>query len=260
MASRYWSVGDTKTIILNGKIYFAPKHNSNVIDYNNLSVDVFIVGINHNSSREGNNLIHFQMGKINNALKCFQSEWYRVNFTNTGGFCHGNYAGWSGGWSRSLLRNKYLAFAVDGGDQNLSATNTYASLLPSSLRSVMAYVLKYTNCTGPGSNNNNNSDIDSTYDKFFVMSEYELYGERFNANKYEQNYQKQYSYYSAGNSKDARGVNYLGELEPTTSGRGHWLRSPSTTQNRWVYRSYEVNYSGILESDTCLAVCPCFCV
>ena len=256
LASRYWSVGDTKRIVLNGTIYFAPEYDSNEISYNNLSVDVFIVGINHNSSREGNNLIHFQMGKINGALKCFQSEWY--GNTETGGFCHSRYASTSGGWANSLLRNKYLTSASNGGAQNLSVTNTYASLLPSVLKSVMLQVLKYTDCVGPGSNNSSN--IDSTYDKFFVMSEYELFGKRINANQYEQNYQKQYAYYSAGNSKNARGVNYQGKLESTISGRRYWLRSPSTTQNRWVQYEYDNDSSGITQGNYCRAVCPCFCV
>ena len=253
LVSRYWSVGDTKTIVLNGTIYFAPKYDSNMISYNNLSVDVFIVGINHNSSREGDNLIHFQMGKINGALKCFQSEWYGAQ--QTGGFCH---EVMDSGWADSWLRNKYLAFASAYGEQNLSATNSYASLLPSDLRAVITSVLKYTNCTGPVANAWN--DIKSTSDKFFVMSEYELYGVRYSANVHEQDYQKQYSYYSAGNSKSARGVNYRGKLEPTTSGRAHWLRSPSTSQRRWVYRDWDSDNSGVADARTSYAVCPCFCV
>lgn len=257
LASHYWNVGDTKTITLNGTIYFY-EGTANQISYSNLSVQVFIVGINHNSSREGNNLIHFQMGKINGALKCFQSQWYRDNLTNTGGFCHSRYASTSGGWANSLLRNEYLASASDGSFQNLFVANTYASLLPSDLKSVMLQVLKYTDCVGPGSNDS--SSIDSTYDKFFVMSEYELFGIRRDANQYEQNYQKQYAYYSAGNSADARGVNYLGRLESTGSGRNYWLRSPSTTQYRWCDYSSGTNSSGIMKGDHCLAVCPCFCV
>lgn len=253
LAGRYWSVGDTKTIVLNGTIYFAPEYDSNMISYNNLSVDVFIVGINHNSSREGNNLIHFQMGKINNALKCFQSEWYGAQ--QTGGFCHKVI---DSGWADSWLRNKYLAFASAYGEQNLSATNSYASLLPSDLRAVITSVLKYTNCTGPTAKSW--TDIKSTSDKFFVMSEYELFGVIRDANEHEQDYQKQYSYYSAGNSKSARGVNYRGKLEPTTSGRAYWLRSPSTTQRRWVHYEWDSGGLGIAEANTSYAVCPCFCV
>lgn len=41
----YWDVGDTKTITINGKI--------GNTTFNNLSINAFIIGFNHNSSREG---------------------------------------------------------------------------------------------------------------------------------------------------------------------------------------------------------------
>ena len=54
--ANYWSVGDTKTITINGKVGYTT--------FSNLSIDAFIIGFNHNSAREGANRIHFKIGKI----------------------------------------------------------------------------------------------------------------------------------------------------------------------------------------------------
>ena len=56
-AANYWNVGDTKTIVINGTV--------GATTFSNLSVDVFILGFNHNSAIEGTNTIHFKIGKIN---------------------------------------------------------------------------------------------------------------------------------------------------------------------------------------------------
>lgn len=52
----WWKVGDTKSITINGKV--------GITTFSNLTIDVFILGFNHNSGQEGANKIHFQMGKI----------------------------------------------------------------------------------------------------------------------------------------------------------------------------------------------------
>ena len=51
-AALYWSVGDTKSITLTGNSGWA-----------SATLDVFIIGINHNASVEGSNRIHFHIGK-----------------------------------------------------------------------------------------------------------------------------------------------------------------------------------------------------
>lgn len=54
-AANVWSVGDTKPINLNGTV--------GTLALSNLQVDAFIVGFNHNASREGSNRIHWAIGK-----------------------------------------------------------------------------------------------------------------------------------------------------------------------------------------------------
>jgi hypothetical protein len=71
----YWSVGDTKTITLNGTV--------DTLSLSNLSVDTFIIDFNHNSSREGTNRIHFQIGKIGGKDICLCDSHYNNYDTTT---------------------------------------------------------------------------------------------------------------------------------------------------------------------------------
>lgn len=73
--------------------------------------------------------------------------------------------------------------------------------LPSDLRAVMQPVTKYTDNTGNASNSSGN--VTTTTDYLFDLSEFEVFGTRSYANQYEQNYQAQYDYYKAGNTKIA---------------------------------------------------------
>ena len=73
--------------------------------------------------------------------------------------------------------------------------------LPSDLRAVMQPVTKYTDNTGNASNSSGN--VTTTTDYLFDLSEFEVFGTKSYANQYEQNYQAQYDYYKAGNTKIA---------------------------------------------------------
>ena len=63
----------------------------------------------------------------------------------------------------------------------------------------MKPVTKYSDNTGGG--NNTASYVTSTTDYLFELAEFEYHGARTYANSAEQNYQQQYAYYQAGNSK-----------------------------------------------------------
>ena len=58
---------------------------------------------------------------------------------------------------------------------------------------------KYSDNTGGGSNTA--SYVTATTDWLFLLAEFEYHGSRSYANSAEQNYQQQYAYYQAGNSK-----------------------------------------------------------
>ena len=87
----YWDVGDTKQITINGKV-----GNTNI---SNLAINVFIIGFNHNASREGSNRIHFKIGKIGNTQVGLCDSEYG-NYTSTSGAFTMNTSNTnSGGWA-----------------------------------------------------------------------------------------------------------------------------------------------------------------
>ena len=183
----YWDVGDTKTITINGAVQG--------FTFSNLSIAVFIIGFNHNSSREGSNRIHFQIGKISNKLVGLCDSQYgnsgsgngfRMNKSNTN----------AGGWNGSYMRTTVLG---NSGSPSSPPASSLLAALPSDLRAVMKSVTKYSDNTGGGSNTA--SYVTATTDWLFLLAEFEYHGSRSYANSAEQNYQQQYAYYQAGNSK-----------------------------------------------------------
>lgn len=184
----YWSVGDTKRITINGKV--------GNFTFSSLAIDAFIIGFNHNSSREGTNRIHFQIGKIGGKDVClcgsqhesFQSGngYFNMNPNNTN----------SGGWSNSYMRKTLLG---NSGTPSSPPADSMLAALPSDLRAVMKSVTKYSDNIGGGSDTA--SYVTSTTDYLFNLAEFEYHGARTYANSAEKNYQLQYAYYKAGNSK-----------------------------------------------------------
>ena len=90
----------------------------------------------------------------------------------------------------------------------------------------MKPVTKYTDNMG-NNTGNTQSNVTSTTDYLFLLAEYEVFGSRSYANSYEQNYQVQYDYYKAGNSKVAN------NHTSTASAVWWWLRSPYCYSNNY---------------------------
>ena len=187
--ANYWAVGDIKSITLNGKV--------GGYTFSNYKVDVFILGFNHNSSKEGSNRIHFQIGKVSGKAVALCDSQY--NGSGSSAMFHMNSSDSnSGGWNGSYMRKTLL------GNSNTPAStleNSLMAALPSDLLAVMKTVTKYTDNTGGGSNSSGN--VTATADYLFLLAEFEVFGTRYWANQYEQNSQKQYDYYKAGNSRVA---------------------------------------------------------
>ena len=204
--ANYWSVGDTKTITINGRV--------GSITFSNLSVDAFILGFNHNSAKEGSNRIHFLIGKSGGKLVGLCDSRYG-NEQKSSGYFHMNTSRTnSGGWNGSAMRKTLLG---NNGTPSSPTANTLLAALPSDLRAVMKPVTKYTDNTGNSSNVSKN--VTATSDYLFLLAEFEMQGARSYANQYEQNSQAQYDYFKAGNSKIA--------YKYTTTGTTvvWWLRS-----------------------------------
>lgn len=244
-AANYWAVGDCKEIVLNGTV--------KNLTLSNYTVCVFILGFDHNSSVEGANRIHFQLGKT--ALTggkdiCLCDKNYGAS--NGPGYFFMNEAGssWNstnrGGWAESWMRTSIL------GTSLTDYSGTFIGLLPTELIAVLKSVTKYTDNTGAESTAA--SAITATTDYAFLLSEFEVYGGGISANSYESRQQAQYAYYSAGNSKIKYKHNGV-----TTSAR-HWLRSPCSNSDL----SFCCVDSNGLETGI-IAVCnygiaPAFCV
>lgn len=187
--ANYWAVGDIKSITLNGKV--------GGYTFSNYKVDVFILGFNHNSGKEGAHRIHFQIGKVSGKAVALCDSQY--NSAGSSAMFHMNSSSSnSSGWNGSYMRKTLL------GNSNTPAStleNSLMAALPSDLLAVMQTVTKYTDNTGDGSNSSGN--VTSTTDYLFLLAEFEVFGTRYYANQYEQNSQKQYEYYKAGNSRVA---------------------------------------------------------
>lgn len=233
--ANYWAIGDRKQVTLNGKL--------SKLSLSNYSTYAFIIGFNHNSSREGSGRIHFQIGKT--ALTggtdiCLISGYnddsdFYMNTSNTN----------SGGWKDSYMRNNIC------GTSKTSYTGTIIGVIPAALRAVLKSVTKYTNNNGSSSSS---SAVTATTDYFFLLSEYEVFGNITYANNYEANYQQQYAYYSAGNSK----VKY--RHDQTGSSVTWWLRSPYAGDSS---RFVRVHYDGSVSSGSASysrGFAPGFCV
>ena len=240
-AASMFKVGDRKEIVLNGTV--------SALTFNDYHTYAFIIGFDHNASREGSNRIHFQLAKT--ALSggtdvCLtdgsynsmgSSAAFRMNTSNTN----------SGGWEDSYMRSSIC------GTSKSSTSGRFMGAIPSALRNALKSVTKYTDNTGGGGGSVSNY-VTATTDYIFLLSEYEVFGTITNGNTYEANYQQQYAYYSAGNSK----VKY--RHNSTGSSAIWWLRSPYAS-NSSIFRC--VGTGGRVASGVAgysLGVAPCFCV
>lgn len=232
LASNYFAVGDRKAVALSGTV-------------GNLSLSgtyyCYIIGINHNSAKEGANRIHFQFGKTaasGGTDICFVDSGYGSNKTSGSWFNMNNSQSNSGGWNNSRMRTVICP--------------AFKSAMPSDLQAVLKTTTKYSDNTGGGSNTA--SYVTATSEEVFLLAEFEVFGARSYANSAEQNYQTQYAYYSAGNSK----VKYRHSATGSTA--AWWLRSvfaDSSAYFCFVYTSGSANDDFAAFS---YGFAPAFCV
>ena len=211
--ANFWSVGDTKPIVINGKV--------GNFTFSNLTINPFILGFNHNSAKEGTKRIHWLIGKISGKMVGLCDDRYNSNSTNSGYFQMNTSNTNAGGWKDSYMRKTLL------GNSNTPTSplaNSLMAALPSDLRAVMKAVTKYTDNVG-NATGHTAGNVTSTSDYLFLLSNYEVQGNDGYANSYEKNSQAQYDYFKAGNSKVA--------YKHSTTGTAvwWWLRSPYYNNN-----------------------------
>ena len=235
--SNYWAVGDRKAVTVNGTV------GTQAI---NGTYYVYILGFNHNSSREGTGIT---FGTFKTALSggtdiCLIDSHY--NSYSTGGqkwfnMNHSSNTN-SGGWKGCDLRYDVLGSTnVNNGDATATCatspvSGTLMAALPSDLRAVMKPMNIYTDNTGGGSNNA--SYVTKSVDYLPLLAECEIFGDGYGysgsgyANDAEKNYQQQYQYYKNGNSK----VKY--RHSSTSSTAYWWERSPYCTNSNYFCSVY----------------------
>ena len=225
MGANFWSVGDCKEVTMNGKV-------SDGLTLTNYSAWVYIIGFNHNAEREGNG-ITFQGFKAtkNGTPVCLTDSgynrskssgtWFNMNNTNTN----------SGGWQASPMRKNVMPLIK--------------SAFPADLKAVIKPSTIFT------TQGNGNGACTATEDDVFLLAEYEVLGSRTYASTQEPNYLKQYSYYSAGNSK----VKY--KHNDTSTAANWWDRSPHSAYN---YGFCVVKTSNAYDDSAIFSdgVSPCF--
>lgn len=202
--ANYWAVGDTKQIEINGKL-------SDGLTLSNYSTYVYIIGFDHNSEIEGTGIAFggFKTAQTGGTDICLCGSEYNTDHTSGQWFNMNNNDRNPGGWSGCDMRNNTLPVVK--------------AALPSELTLVIKTTTLYTDNTGGGSDVA--SYITQTQDELYLLAEYEIFGARTYANTAEQNYQTQYAYYVAGNSK----IKY--KHDSTATAAYWWERSVYATLN-----------------------------
>ncbi len=249
--ANYWAVGDRKAVTVNGTV------GTQAI---NGTYYVYILGFDHNSSREGTGIT---FGTFKTALSggtdiCLVDSHY--NDYSTGGqkwfnMNHSSNTN-SGGWKGCDLR--YDVLGSTNSNNNDAGTTTATSpvsgtlmaALPSDLRAVMKPMTIYTDNTGGGSNTA--SYVTASVDYLPLLAEFEIFGTRSYANSAEQNYQQQYQYYKNGNSK----VKY--RHSSTSSTALWWERSPSYNGSTGFCRVYTNGNAGSGDARYSRGLAPAF--
>lgn len=222
--ANYWSVGDTKEIVINGKL-------SDGLTLSNYSTWVYIIGFDHNSAVEGTGIAFggFKTTQANGIDICLCDSGYGTNKSSGQWFNMNNSQSNAGGWESSRMRSTTLPV--------VKAT------LPAELQAVIKTTTLYTDNTGGSSTSA--SYVTATQDTLYLLAEFEIFGTRKYANSAERNYQKQYAYYAAGNSK----VKYRHD---STTVAAYWWERSVVAANPYYFCLVHTNgtsdYTGAINS------------
>lgn len=264
-AQQYYAVGDCKAIHIAGTI-------------GTLEVDTtlyaVIIGFDHNAELEGYGITFglFKSDELGvgvalcdshlDTYKADGSKWY--NMSHWG---NRNYGGWAGSdlrydilGSTDVQPSGYgtapTASKIGYDATSTCATNpvsgTLMSCLPSELRSVMKPIVKYSNNVGNSSDAE--ASVTSSTDYLPLLSEFEVFGVRTNANQFEQAKQQQYAFFSAGG--DSRKFHFSNVVTPVI----WWLRSPYYDSSHSFCRVESTGDVGYAGADGVRGIAPIFLV
>lgn len=214
----YWDVGDCKAVSVSGTVGTQSISGTYY---------VYILGFAHNGATGTIDFGTFKTSASGGTDICLidgSYNSYKTDGTKLFNMNHSSNTN-SGGWKGCDLRYDVLGSTKTKGSD--AATNTATSpvsgtlmaALPSDLRAVMKPMTIYTDNTGGGTDTASN--VTTSVDYLPLLAEFEIFGTRSYANSAEKNYQKQYTYFSSGNSK----VKYRHSATGSTA--FWWERSPS---------------------------------
>ena len=152
--------------------------------------------------------MHFLLGKIGTTEIALCDNQYNSNGSGTDFRMNTSNTN-NGGWRDCYMRKTLLN----------GTSNSLLKALPAALQSAIKSINKYTDA-GSGSDHNTAANVIATQDKLWLLSEFEVWGTRYYANEAEKNYQQQYDYFKAGNTKIAN------RHTAVTTAVWWWLRSP----------------------------------
>lgn len=229
-AANYFAVGDKKAVTLNGTVGNRT--------FSDETFYCYIIGIDHNSSKEGGNRIHFQFAYDANEINvAFVDRKHQGSASSGSYFNMNNSTSNAGGWASSLMRTIICP--------------AFKNALPSELQTVLKTVTKYSDNTGGGTDTA--SYVTATTDTIFLLAEYEIFGVRTKANSAEQNYQEQYAWYADGNStikaSDTSLISTVWKLRSVAAGETKYFCAVSSTGR-----------TSINIANASYGFAPCFCV
>ena len=194
-AKDYFSIGDSKSILLSGQI---PKGSASGYNTLNATVDVFIIGFDHNPSIEGSNKITFCMGKKNGKMVALATSSYNTyastSYSNYQcSFCIFPTLIAAISWKESTM---YLYVLSNGSSYSPQNPRQYSLMaaLPSDLRSVLKSTRKYAKTRRSGK-----LTAEACDNYLFLFSEKELRTAIFTTGV-DYSYQKRYEYFESGNN------------------------------------------------------------
>ena len=216
IGSTLWSVGDVTAPISIGA--FASISSTT-------SIRAYIIGFDHNSGVEGDG-ITFQFGRktATGSNLAFVDAAYGKSNTSAGYYFNMHNSNVIA-WRSTRMRNIICSIFFDA--------------LPLEWQKVIKTITKYTDNKGMNSSSSTSANVTVTEERIFLLAEYEVFGARTNANTYEKNHQKQYSYYSSGNSKKK----YKHNSSDTCV---WWLRSPAIQRKFCNVDTSGTAYSGAI--------------
>lgn len=237
--SNYYSIGDYKEITINGELgnhYNKNTGNIDTVQLNNVSINIIILGFDHNGALENLGDGHrttFFIGSKNNQLSVISNYYNGSPFEDY--FIMGDGVNDVNSWTDAILRG--------------TINDDLPNILPSDLVDKIKWTNKYTRSFGQ-EYIEDQEYAEVTNDKFFLLSDYEVFGRTYFSDYLDGNLQEQYDFFKTGNSKIAYSNNQMAE--------NWWLRSPVKQQDKYYFCA--VNSLGALVSMNPNDQTVCLCV